>query len=142
MQTTQDHRLVTFHRLPDDPVQNVELFECAWGECIELQVQDKATWLGQVLVAMGSIERYEIAVVHKDRVVGAVVLAADPWDAHVGTCFSVFAQYVLPQYRNVGISRKLMREALLIARRGGAGVLAFTHRKAPWRYETIYRRIK
>ena len=142
MQITQDHQLVTFHRLPDEPVQNVELFECAWDECVELQVQDKSMWLGKALVAMHSIERYEIAVVHGTRVVGAVVLAADPWDAHVGPCMSVFAQYVLPQYRNTGVSNALMREAFLIARESGAGVLAYTHRKAPWRYETIYRRIK
>lgn len=134
---------VTFHRLPGEPVQNVALFERAWDECIEMQVQDKSAWVGRSLLALSSLERFEIAAVHGTDVVGAVVLASDPWDAHVGPCMSVFAQYVLPEYRNVGVSLMLMRESMRIARcTAGVHVLAFTHRKAPWRYETIYRRIK
>lgn len=133
---------VTFHRLPGEPVQNVALFERAWDECIELQVSTKAEWLGRSLIAMSSLERFEIAAVHGTDVVGGLVLASDPWDAHVGPCMSVFAQYVLPEYRNVGISRMLMREAYRIASCSCVRVLAFTHRKAPWRYETIYRRIR
>jgi GNAT superfamily N-acetyltransferase len=81
-------------------------------------------------------------VQHGGTVIGAALVAHDPWDAHVGPCVSVFTQYVLPEHRNSGVSQALMRECLRIARAAGAGVLAFTHRKAPWRYETRYRRIK
>jgi len=141
MQTQRTTKLVTFHRLPDEPVQNVELFERAWDECIELQVQGKDEWMGKALLALSALDRYEVAVRHGPRVVGAVLVAHDPWDAHVGPCMSVFTQYVLPEYRNAGISLALMREAVRITRASGVHVLAFTHRKAPWRYETIYRRV-
>lgn len=142
MQTQSTTELVTFHRLPDEPVQNVELFQRAWDECIELQVQSKDEWLGKALLALSALDRYEVVVLHGSHVVGAVVVALDPWDAHVGKCMSVFAQYVLPEYRNAGISLALMREAVRITCASGEHVLAFTHRKAPWRYETVYRRIK
>ena len=141
MQTQRTTELVTFHRLQDEPVQNVELFERAWDECIELQVQSKDCWVGKALLALSALDRYEVAVMHGTHVVGAVVVAPDQWDAHVGPCMSVFAQYVLPEYRNAGVSLALMREAVRITRASGVHVLAFTHRKAPWRYETIYRRV-
>lgn len=131
----------TSHRRAGDALQNVELFERAWDECIELQVQDKHTWLGMTLLALSQLDRYEVFVVRDGKMVGAIVLASDPWDVHVGPCMSVFSQYVLPEYRCTGISRALMREAFKIARDNCAGVLAYTHRKAPWRYETIYKRI-
>ena len=54
---------------------------------------------------------------------------------------SVFAQYVLPEFRHQGVSARMMREALRIAKKSGVPVLAFTHRKGPWRYETIYRKV-
>jgi len=131
----------TSPRRAGDALQNVELFERSWDECIELQVQDKPTWLGMTLLSLSELERYEVFVVRDGKMVGAVVVASDPWDCHVGPCMSVFSQYVLPEYRGTGVSRALMREAFRLAREHGAGVLAFTHRKAPWRYETIYRRV-
>lgn len=141
MQNHMNLRLAAFHRLPNEPLQNIELFERAWDECAELQVQEKHVWLGQAVYSLSQLDRYEIVVAHGDHVVGAVVLAGDPWDAHVGPCMSVFSQYVLPEYRNNGVSLRLMRECIRIARENDAGVLAYTHRTAPWRYSTTYRRI-
>jgi GNAT superfamily N-acetyltransferase len=54
---------------------------------------------------------------------------------------SVFTQYVLPGYREQSVSLKLMRAAIRIARDSGSKVLAYTHRKGDWRYETIYKEL-
>lgn len=134
------YRTTTFHRLPGEPVQNVTLFQRAWEECEELQVQSEEVWVGSALLSLAALERYEVGILTDAGPIGAAVLASDPWDAHVGPCMSVFAQYVLPEFRNTGASLALMRECLAIARDSHAGVLAYTHRVAPWRYQTIYRR--
>jgi GNAT superfamily N-acetyltransferase len=133
--------LNTFHRLPGEAVQNVTLFERAWHECEELQVRSRLVWVGSAILGLSQLERFEVAVMLDGEPIGAAVLARDPWDVHVGPCMSVFAQYVLPEYRNRGLSLALMRECIRTAREHGAGVLAYTHRTAPWRYETTYRRI-
>lgn len=128
---------------PDEPVQNYELFSRAWDECIELQVQDKERWAGRSLLSLQSIPRWEIGAVHGGEVVGAILIGHDPWDCHVGPCASVFAQYVLPEFRLQGISGMLMRRAVRIARSmDDVQVLAYTHRQGPWRYETIYKPLK
>jgi len=142
MQLNQGLRLETYQRLSGEPVQNISMFERAWDECVELQVQSKEVWIGQVLIAIQSLDRCEIGVFAGSTTVGGMVVASDPWDSHVGPCMSVVTQYVLPEYRNSGVSRQFMRKALDIAKTSGARVLAFTHRKAPWRYETIYRSIR
>jgi len=99
-------------------------------------------WIGRSLLMLQGLDRYEIGVLTPDGIpVGGLVLARDEWDAHVGSCMSVFAQYVIPEYRNKGVSVMLMREALKLTRASGESTLAFTHRKGPWRYETIYRRV-
>lgn len=137
------HTLRVIDCNPGDPVHNLSHFESAWDECIELQVQDKETWVGQTLAMLMQLHRYEIAVadVHGSPV-GACVVAADPWDGHVGPCWAVVTQYVHPAHRNRGVSGMLMREALRIARSHGAKAFAFTHRTGPWRYQTIYRKLK
>lgn len=133
--------LVTF-RNRGEAVQNLELFSRAWDECVELQQSPKQEWIGRSLLSLQQLDRYEIAAVQGSDVVGAVLLAEDKWDVHVGPCVSVFSQYVLPEYRERGISSKLMREAIKLARAIGVSTLAFTHRKAPWVYTTRYWRIK
>ncbi len=122
------------------PVSNPELFTTAWAECVELQCQDKAEWTSRTLHVLSSFDRYEVAAVVDGAVIGGVVVAVDE-DIHVGPCVSVFAQYVLPEYRNRGASLACMRESVRLAKELGASVLAYTHRIGPWRYETIYRRI-
>lgn len=141
MPRTRELELTTYHRLPGEPVQNVSLIERAWHECVEMQVRPLEEYLTATLLTLASLDRLELIVTHGDVPVGAVVVAHDPWDSHVGDCVSVFAQYVLPEYRNRGISLMLMRESLQAAKDFGASVLAYTHRTAPWRYETTYKRI-
>ena len=126
-------------RLHGEPVQNFEFFSRAWDECAELQCTPKQDWIGRNLLSLQALDRYEIAIVRQGEFIGGLILAEDFWDVHVGPCMSVFAQYVLPEYRNTGVSAACMRAALRIARKAGAPTLAFTHRKGPWRYETVYR---
>ena len=118
------------------------MFTLAWDECIELQVNPKDVWVGRSLLSLQGLARWEIGVLHEGEVVGGLVVANDGWDVHCGNCMSVFAQYVMPAYRLRGVSPRLMREALSIARAEQAKTLAYTHRKGPWRYETMYRRLK
>lgn len=133
--------ILTTYRNPLEPVQNLNLFTRAWDECVELQTTSKEEWIGRSLLSLQGIGRYEIGVLNGSDVVGGIVVAHDPWDAHVGECYSVFAQYILPEFRLMGASRRLMRAAMTVARTAGARTFAFTHRKGPWRYETIYRRL-
>lgn len=134
--------VVPMYRHPGEAVQNLEMFLRAWDECEELQVQSREDWVGRALLALQELPRWEIGAFADGKVVGGIVLAEDQWDAHVGNCCSVFTQYVLPEYRHTGVSRRMMRMAVSLASAMDAKVLAFTHRKGPWRYETIYRRIK
>lgn len=125
-----------------EAVQAPELFYRAWDECLESQVVDKERWVGSVLARLAQIDgRYEIGVHNGECTVGGIILAPDD-DPHVGECLSVFAQYVMPEYRNLGVSMYCMRLALRIARDAGYNVLAYTHRVGVGRYETIYRRIR
>lgn len=133
----------TLYRHQNEPVQNLKLFECAWDEFPELQTTDKITWTGNSLLMMQGLDRYEVGVfTPTGDVVGAAIIAPDIWDAHVGPCISVFAQYILPEFRNRGISLKLMREAIRITKESNYTVLAFTHRVGDYRYETVYKEIK
>ncbi len=143
MDSAQELRLsvLTTFRHPGEGVQNFEMFSRAWDECVELQASPRDAWIGRSLQLLQGLARHEIGVHDQTKIVGGIVLAQDPWDVHVGPCLSVFAQYVLPEFRHKGVSARLMREALRIARLDGAKTLAFTHRKGPWRYETLYRRI-
>ena len=143
MASTQEPSLSVLvkSRHPGEPVLNLDLFTRAWDECTELQVTPKQEWIGRALLSLQGLYRFEIGVHNGEKVVGGICLAHDPWDAHVGPCVSVFAQYVLPEFRLQGVSARLMRAAVRIAKESGAPVLAFTHRKGPWRYETIYRKV-
>ena len=117
------------------------LFYRAWEECLELQVMDKETWVAEVLSRMSLLPwRYEIGMHNGDQAVGGVIIGPDE-DIHVGPCLSVYAQYVLPEYRNRGTSMRCMRMAERAAIHFGYKVLAYTHRVGDWRYETIYRRL-
>lgn len=133
--------VTTTSRHPDEPVQSWSLFQRAWDECVELQCTSKDLWAGRTLIALEQLERYEI-IAHSEHGIqlGGLVVAREI-DVHVGDCMSVIAQYVMPEHRLFGISPRLMRAAIRIAREVGAPTLAYTHRKGPWRYETTYRRI-
>lgn len=130
------------HRSKGEAVQNFELFSRAWDECVELQQQSKSEWLGRSILSLQELDRHELFAYADGRVVGGIVLANDPWDSHVGPCVSVFAQYVLPEYRLQNISPTLMRMATRLAKESGASTLAHTHRIGAWRYSTFYRRLR
>lgn len=117
------------------------MFLRSWDECIELQQQPKVLWLERTVAVMASISRWEITAHAGSAVVGAIIVGHDD-DVHVGPCLSVFAQYVLPEFRLQGASQRMMSTAVRIARQSGANTFAYTHRLGPWRYETIYRRLK
>lgn len=136
-----DFKLILDYRVKGQPVQNYEMFARAWDECIELQQSPKDEWVGRSILTMQELYRYELGAIVDGQTVGGMVLALDPWDPHVGDCMSIFTQYVLPEFRNKRISAKFMRKAIEIAKTDGMHTLAYTHRKGPWRYETIYKRI-
>lgn len=120
---------------------NLHLYSKAWDECIELQGLNKHDWLRHYTSILESVDRWEVGIFDAhDLAVGGLVLAHDS-DIHVGDCMSVISQYVLPEYRNRAVSLRCMRVALDITSDEGCKVLAYTHRKGDWRYETIYRRI-
>lgn len=125
-------------RLPGEPVQALDLFTRAWDECIELQCNPKDVWVGRALLSLADQHRWELIAFDGAECLGGIVVVQE-LDIHVGQCLSVVAQYVLPEHRLTGVSPQLMRGAMRIAREAGAPTFAFTHRKGPWRYETIYR---
>lgn len=132
-----------FDGAPGTPLRNYAMFERAWHEFPELQVRPKDEWIGRSIASLAALQRWEIGAFNDaGETIGGIVLAEDPWDCHVGPCVSVFAQYVVPEYRDGQVSQRMMREALRLARSLHFPVLAFTHRRGPWRYETIYHRIK
>lgn len=134
-------RFIKTFRDAGDDIQNLELFATAWDECIELQVRDKDEWLDKTLRTLSRLDRFEIGLFDGARCVGGVVLAQDN-DIHIGECLSVYAQYVLPEYRNKGVSSRCMRECIRIAKELSWTHLAYTHRLGDWRYETVYKAIK
>lgn len=134
-------KIIHTQRRQAEAVQAPELFRAAWDECIELQVMDKQTWLQHTLGTLASLDRFELGMHNGDVTVGGVILARDN-DIHIGDCLAVVAQYVMPEYRNRGISLWCMRECIRLAKELGHTHLAFTHRKGDWRYETIYKELK
>lgn len=134
-------KIIAFRRSKDEPLQNVALFECAWDEFPELRVRGKDEWLRDVIPRLSRMDRYEVALFDGPEVVGGMVLGHDDGDPHVGPCFAVFTQYILPAYRNSGVCLQFMRFAHHVARLEGAEILAYTHRTGPWKYATTYRRV-
>lgn len=123
-----------------EAVQGTELFVRAWNECVELQCTPELQWCSTVLAELSELDRYEVCIFVGDAPVGGIILVHDE-DWHVGTCLTVAFQYVLPEFRNTGVSIACMRFAKRLARELGYKALAYSHRKGPWRYEIIYRRI-
>lgn len=139
---SESSRLVVTYRLQGESVQvTPDMFAQGWEECVELQMQPKSLWIGQSLIAMSQTSRWELVFFIAQNFAGSIILAHDH-DCHVGPCISVLAQYVRPEYRNQGISQRMMRESLRIARSEQASVLAFTHRQGPWCYSTVYHKLR
>lgn len=136
------YELKVERRQAGQPVKNYKLFETAWHTCTELQQTEKYTWTSRTLLALQSLDRWEIAVWYNGEAVGGLILGHEDWDAHVGECLTVYAQFVQPEHRNNLISFKCMRAAVALAKDLGYKTVAYTHRLAPWRYLTIYKDIK
>lgn len=134
-------RFIHTTRKAGEAVQAPELFRTAWDEFIELQVMDKQTWLQHTLGTLACLDRYELGLHNGDHTVGGVILARDN-DIHIGDCLAVVAQYVMPDYRNTGVSMRCMRECCRIAKALGHTHLAYTHRIKDWQYATIYKELK
>lgn len=119
----------------------VNLYVAAWDECLEMQVMDKQAWVHSALTTVQAHDRIEVLQYVQDLCVGGVVLVPEQNDLHVGHCMSVLFQYVLPAYRNTGLSTRFMRAARRCTRTAGAPVLAYTHRVGVGKYLTTYRRV-
>lgn len=136
------YAVTTTSRSPGEPVQSWFLFQRAWDECKELQCTSRDLWAGRALISLEQLDRYEIIAHGVGGIqLGGLVLTQE-LDIHVGPCMSVVAQYVMPEHRLHGVSPRLMRAAIRIAREADVPTIAFTHRKGPWRYETIYRSLR
>lgn len=119
---------------------STELHRVAYAECVELRVQSYDKWHSSYIASWESVDRYSISAYDGVRLIGRLILVKC-YDIHVGDCMAVHTQYVLPQYRNSGITRRLLRTACALTREHGLSVLSYTHRKSDWVYHTTYRRI-
>lgn len=123
------------------PIPNISLLEAAWDEFPELQLNPRDLWVGNSLAALQASPKWVVYAVHQGEVVGGLVIYPEPWECHVGACAVVSALYVLPAFRGK-LGAMLFREAVRIVRYNSLEVLAFTHRKGPFKYETIYKEIQ
>ena len=123
----------------DEPTLMPIFGERAWDECAELQVQDKYVWLSKLINSLMNYERYEITVADKGKYLGGCILLHEYADPHVGECMTLLTQYVLPEFRHLGVSRILMRHARRKTKEENCKVLAYSHRIRPFVYETIYK---
>jgi hypothetical protein len=120
-------------------VPDTSLFERAWDECIELQMQSKSDWVANSVNYLDSITVDRLIAYDGDKIIGGLLLSEDD-DVHVGSCMSVVFHYVLPEYASGYVGFKLFRLALSLTRHRGFPVLAYTHRAGPWTYLTKYRK--
>lgn len=133
--------LVELNRDIGSPEVFSKAFSTAWDECIELQCNPKAEWMGIAISSLQEHPRVFIGVLGDTELLGGLYLLREENDPHVGACMSIAFQYVLPEYRNLGVSRRLITRALQLTRKNNCSVLAYTHRKGDWKYETVYRRV-
>lgn len=118
-----------------------ELYSSAWDECIESHIMDKTAWTERAVQSVQDVARYELTAEIGGRVVGAMVIALEGNDPHVGECATVMYNYVLPEYRNIGIAKHFLRAAVALTKSAGMPVLAYTHRVGAGKYLTTYRNI-
>lgn len=102
---------------------------------------DKTAWIERAVRSVRDVARFELLAYMDGRVVGAMVCAVEGADPHVGHCLTVMYNYVLPEYRNLGIAKHFLRAAMSIASSVGAPMLAYTHRVGVGRYMTTYRKV-
>ena len=127
-------------RQPGEPTDGRWFMDEAWSECSELQTTSLQDFRRRAHDSVCSLERLEVVAFVGGRAAGIAVLAVDD-DLHVGECLSVQWQYVLPEFRNLGVSPAFLRVAKNLARQLNLPVIAFTHRLGPGVYKTSYRRV-
>ncbi len=127
-------------RQPGEPTDGRWFLDDGWAEFSELQFTSLQEFKRRVHDSICSIERLEVLATVGGRPAGIAVLAVDE-DLHVGLCLSVQWQYVLPEFRNAGVSPAFLRVARDVARKANLPTLAFTHRLGPGVYKTSYRRL-
>lgn len=127
-------------RQPGEPTDGRWFMDEAWSECSELQTTSLQDFRRRAHDSVCSLERLEVVAFVGSRAAGIAVLAVDD-DLHVGECLSVQWQYVLPEFRNLGVSPAFLRVAKNLARQLNLPVIAFTHRLGPGVYKTSYRRV-
>ncbi len=127
-------------RQPGEPTDGRWFMDEAWNECSELQFTSLQDFKRRAHESICSIERLEVLATVSGRAAGIAVLAVDD-DLHVGECLAVQWQYVLPEFRNAGVSPAFLRVAKNLARQLNLPTIAFTHRLGPGVYKTSYRRV-
>lgn len=113
----------------------------AWEELIEGHLTEKSTWVSKNTEYIESMNRVEIYVHSGGILQGCLILNEVEQDFHVGVCASVFSQFVHPDYRECGVSLRMMREAISISREAGHKMFSYSHRVGDYRYEVVYRRL-
>ena len=132
--------IVILHNKPNDITPSIELYKEAYYELEELQVRDYNEYITHCLTYVNSLERTEILYLDNGSVVAGLIVGED-YDLHVGRCLTVTFNYTHPLYRGFNLGSKLFREAMRLARQEGYPILAWTHRKGGFTYETKYRKV-
>lgn len=140
-QSKDSVRLVTSWYPAGTCTSTVALANAAWQELPELQVRDYKDFVAGYLTHVEGMPRYEVLSYVWDTLVGIAILTIED-DPHVGECASVTWQYVLPEYRNRGIPRQVLRQVQRLAVLANVPVYAYSHRTGPYTYSTRYRRVK
>ena len=127
------------HPLPagTPEIGSTALFKAAWDECVELRCTPFPVWHENYRRTWEGVDRYCLDAYDGECLVARAIVVKDR-DIHVGECFAVHTQYVLPAYRNRGIARRFLRSAMRITSLHGASVLAYSHRQRSWCYTIEY----
>lgn len=135
-------RLEILWKKGGDAMHPDSLFEDAWENHIECQGIGKLNWATSQREYITDMDRFELLAFDGDKLVGAMVLAFDEDEVHVGRCCYVAFAYMLPAYRGGNAGAWFYRTALRITKNCGYPVLAYTHRVRDWEYLVRYIRIK
>lgn len=123
-----------------EPFDAPLLLRQAWAEFPELRYTSEQEFRHRVRASIRELDRWELLVLAEGVPVAIAVLALDD-DLHVGPCVTVQWQYILPDYRGLGITKTFMRVARNVTRQLGLTVLAFSHRLGDGQYKISYRRV-
>ena len=131
---------VAHQLLPGDSTCATALASAAWSELPELQYQPCEGFLRGFTEAHEDSERVEFLAYNGPLLVGGGILVLEH-DVHVGPCLSLAWQYVLPEYRHIGVVRRLHKVLVQSAKALNIPSIAYSHRIGTGEYITKYRRI-